>query len=358
MRREERLVELVLGPLSRPDTDTLVRVLTGAGGGEAAARRCEEQVWRISEGNPFTAVEVVRALHDASSPLADAWALPQRVREVVAGRLERLSASGQGLIAVAAVIGRDFEFALLWRAAGVEETEAATAVEELGAAPRAVRDRRAVRLHARPTPRGGLRPTARAATAAAPPPGRQSPRGATLWRSDGALLRARVPLSPGRGPGARGEVPSPGRRGGRQARGPSRCRDLFRAGAGGTGATTRITRDSRTSARVAVRPALLPLPAGRARPDLRAPSPGRDAGPEPSGSAWARAGARADGESPVAGRRPPRRPRGRSARLRDRVGATRPAVAHPRDVSPGPDAVCARATIERPSRISPPTSRS
>ncbi len=131
MRHEERLVELSLGPLSRPDTDTLVRVLTRAGGGEAATSRREEHVWRISEGNPFTVVEVVRALHNAPSPLADTLALPERVWEVVAGRLERLSASGRALIPVAAVIGRDFDFPLLWRAARLEETEAATAVEEL-----------------------------------------------------------------------------------------------------------------------------------------------------------------------------------------------------------------------------------
>ena len=57
--------------------------------------------------------------------------LPQRVREMVSGRLERLSERGRTVVAVAAVIGREFEFPLLERAAELGDREAAEAVEEL-----------------------------------------------------------------------------------------------------------------------------------------------------------------------------------------------------------------------------------
>src|SRR5262249_12633749 len=61
----------------------------------------------------------------------DARGLPERVRELVMVRLERLSERGRALVTLAAVIGREFEFALLPRASGLEAHEAADAVEEL-----------------------------------------------------------------------------------------------------------------------------------------------------------------------------------------------------------------------------------
>jgi predicted ATPase len=73
----------------------------------------------------------MRALDAVPARLADASWLPERVREVIAGRLERLSPNGRELASVGAVIGRDFEFTLLSRASGLEEAAAAAAVEEL-----------------------------------------------------------------------------------------------------------------------------------------------------------------------------------------------------------------------------------
>lgn len=57
--------------------------------------------------------------------------LPARVRDMITRRLEPLSERAQQLVRVAAVIGREFEFALLQRAAGVDEQDAAAGVEEL-----------------------------------------------------------------------------------------------------------------------------------------------------------------------------------------------------------------------------------
>jgi DNA-binding SARP family transcriptional activator/tetratricopeptide (TPR) repeat protein len=129
--REIGVASLVLADLSQEETLALVRALarvtTKAGLGRIAG-----QVWAASEGNAFMAVEMLRALEEgAASPAGSAASLPERARQVVTGRLERLSEHARGLVGVAAVIGRDSEFALLQRAAQLDDALAAAAVEEL-----------------------------------------------------------------------------------------------------------------------------------------------------------------------------------------------------------------------------------
>ncbi|MFQ5897882.1 MAG: AAA family ATPase [Candidatus Methylomirabilia bacterium] len=132
LTREQRLVHLTLSPLSQPETANLVRALARAGSAHASLARLAEVVWAVSEGNPFMVVETMRALEEGGMPQAPGIVpLPQRVRTVIAGRLERLSARGRELVAAAAVIGRQFDFALLQRAAGLAEREVAEGVEEL-----------------------------------------------------------------------------------------------------------------------------------------------------------------------------------------------------------------------------------
>jgi DNA-binding SARP family transcriptional activator len=131
LQRAGRLTTLSLPALSRADTLALVRGLA-RGGDEAAIERLGEQAWIVSEGNPFVAVETVRAHTEGASIVhGPGVGLPERVREIVGRRLERLSARGQALAAVAAVVGREFEFALLQRAADLDEDDAASGVEEL-----------------------------------------------------------------------------------------------------------------------------------------------------------------------------------------------------------------------------------
>jgi len=132
--QEERCIDLTLMPLTHHDTIELVRTLTRPDG--RAPSGLEEQIWKASEGNPFVAVEILRALEQGAemSPsiaLPVTLPLPERVRKLVTRRLDRLGAQGQHLAAVAAVIGREFEFGLLQRAAALSDREAAAAVEEL-----------------------------------------------------------------------------------------------------------------------------------------------------------------------------------------------------------------------------------
>ena len=132
LARDKHLVELRLAPLSKEETLTLVRTLARAERNEAVTTGFAEQVWIISEGNPFAVVETVRALPEGfvADPSAT-LAVPKRVREVILRHLEALSERGRDLTIVAAVIGREFDFPLLCRAAGVEENEAAESLEEL-----------------------------------------------------------------------------------------------------------------------------------------------------------------------------------------------------------------------------------
>jgi len=132
--QEERLVRLALAPLSLAHTRELVRSLSqGSRADESSLARLEDRVWTLSEGNPFVIVESLREkLDTARGPnLPDLSAVPAKVRELILGRLERLSEGGQHLLATAAVIGRDCEFQLLQRAADLEETDAASVVEAL-----------------------------------------------------------------------------------------------------------------------------------------------------------------------------------------------------------------------------------
>src|SRR5262249_52940716 len=87
-----------------------------------------------SGGNPLMAVESLRTVQEGAAEIARATArmpLPERVRSVIAGRLERLTDIGRGLVAVAAVIGREFESDLLECAAGLASADVASGLEEL-----------------------------------------------------------------------------------------------------------------------------------------------------------------------------------------------------------------------------------
>ena len=133
LSKEERLVRLALAPLSREHTQILVRRLAEGRADGSSLTQLEDRVWTLSEGNPFVIVESLREARDTARrpTLPNLAELPAKVRELILGRFERLSDTGQHLLATAAVIGRDFEFRLLQRAADVSEADAASVVEAL-----------------------------------------------------------------------------------------------------------------------------------------------------------------------------------------------------------------------------------
>jgi DNA-binding SARP family transcriptional activator len=131
LRAADATVVLTMDRLSREATAGLVAALSRTGRDAATTGALADRIWRASEGNPFIAVETFRALEAGTVPIGEMLPLPARVRELIIERLARLGSCARELAAVAAVIGREFEFAVLHRAAGVTEREAADGVEEL-----------------------------------------------------------------------------------------------------------------------------------------------------------------------------------------------------------------------------------
>ena len=126
------LTRLAVSPLSRADTSALVQALAPPALPTQLVGHLAQDAWRVSDGNPFVVVEVMHALREGQSvSLAQRLPLPARVHKLVQHRLERLSDRGRRLVAVAAVIGRQFDFALVQRAADMSERQAAEGVEEL-----------------------------------------------------------------------------------------------------------------------------------------------------------------------------------------------------------------------------------
>lgn len=131
LAREGLLVRLHLSRLTRDETAALTRELAGASPIPVLAAM-EEEIWRISEGNPFIVVETVRAVREhRGRPGTWEGLVPARVRELITERLRTLTERGRRLVDVAAVIGRRFEFWLLQRASDLDENDAADGVEEL-----------------------------------------------------------------------------------------------------------------------------------------------------------------------------------------------------------------------------------
>jgi len=129
---EPRFRRIDLRPLSRQETGHLVAALRRSDADVQAGEQLADRVWHASEGNPFVVVEAVRAFGaDPAQLSGPALALPQRVRELIRSHLEGLSPLALRIVALVAVAGREVDFALLQRAAGEPEAQAAQALEEL-----------------------------------------------------------------------------------------------------------------------------------------------------------------------------------------------------------------------------------
>jgi DNA-binding SARP family transcriptional activator len=126
-----QLQALRLGPLTRPDTLALVRVLVDGDGARDPVKLGDE-VWAASEGHPLLVLETIRALDGQPRPASLlAQSPPETLREVIGRRLGVLSERARRLVAVAAMAGRACDFRLLARASDLDEIEAAEGVEEL-----------------------------------------------------------------------------------------------------------------------------------------------------------------------------------------------------------------------------------
>ena len=133
LRREGLLTTLQVGGLLARETAELVRRRAGVTPSHALARALHTE----TEGNPFYVEEIVRNLVGAGVDVSQATAselsrfrLPEGVGQVVARRLSRLAPGTVEWLRVAAVIGRDFDLALLDQVVGLPEDDSLAALEE------------------------------------------------------------------------------------------------------------------------------------------------------------------------------------------------------------------------------------
>jgi DNA-binding CsgD family transcriptional regulator len=133
--RESAATRIDLRPLTERDVATLVGQhyrLT-----EADTHRLTAYLHARSEGNPFFVGELLRTLEEEGELRADGGAatlgdltrirVPSLLRQVIDGRLTRLSDGAQRLLTVAAVIGQAVPLPL-WASVGAVDEEAVSAV--------------------------------------------------------------------------------------------------------------------------------------------------------------------------------------------------------------------------------------
>ncbi len=138
LRRESGVDRVALHGLDR---DGVAEFLRSAAGHDldAEALRLAATVHEETEGNPFFVGQVLRHLVESGSIVnedgrwvraGDALGIPEGVREVIGKRLSQLGPETNEILAVAAVIGREFDARLLAEAADRPLEEVLDAIEE------------------------------------------------------------------------------------------------------------------------------------------------------------------------------------------------------------------------------------
>lgn len=106
------------------DSARLVGTLTGSAPADPLMATLHDR----TGGNPFYLIEIAR-LVQSEGELVAAAEVPEGVRDVLRRRLSRLPGTAVSVLRLAAVIGREFDLAVLVRAAEVGEDEVLDAVE-------------------------------------------------------------------------------------------------------------------------------------------------------------------------------------------------------------------------------------
>jgi DNA-binding SARP family transcriptional activator/tetratricopeptide (TPR) repeat protein len=133
LRHEELATELRLAGLSLEQTVELVRYATGKLPSLQLTRALHER----TEGNPLFVLQIVRRLDQAGVDVARAGptelrqlGLPEDLKRVIAWRLAGLELESAACLRAAAVIGRDFDAAVVERVIGLSEDQFITALEQ------------------------------------------------------------------------------------------------------------------------------------------------------------------------------------------------------------------------------------
>ena len=135
LRRNASFGRVQLRGLGTPEVQRMLMAITGSEPPGSLA----EAIHRQTEGNPLFVQEVVRYLVEeghlgqggaASTGTPATMTIPEGLRDVIGRRLSRLSPECNRVLAVAAVIGRDFGLETLQTVAGLEEEAVVSALEE------------------------------------------------------------------------------------------------------------------------------------------------------------------------------------------------------------------------------------
>ena len=141
LRRDGGVERLVLSGLDTPAVAAFIETAAGHRLDDEEAQDLPRVVWRETEGNPFFVSEVLRHLWEsrAIEQQDGRWVLntavgelgiPEGVRHVVGRRLSRLTELANRTLSVAAVVGLEFEPAVVEQAAAVAEDDLLAALEE------------------------------------------------------------------------------------------------------------------------------------------------------------------------------------------------------------------------------------
>ena len=135
LARQPGTQRIMLGGLPEADVRHVVRLAAGREPSSALVAA----VFERTDGNPFFVEEVARLL--ASDDAIDrfnvlTWdrRVPESVREVTGRRLERLSAECNQVLAIAAVVGREFSLPILERVSGLDAGQLLDRLDEAVAA--------------------------------------------------------------------------------------------------------------------------------------------------------------------------------------------------------------------------------
>lgn len=132
LSREPAVLRLALKGLSESDTSRLLELTMG----HVPADELAAKVQSGTQGNPLFATEIGRLLasEGARAAVPARLPIPEGVREAIGQRLQRQSERCRHVLALASVVGREFDPDLLGRVSGLEEDELFEALEEAATA--------------------------------------------------------------------------------------------------------------------------------------------------------------------------------------------------------------------------------
>src|ERR1700752_1456784 len=126
LNRERRnSIEMPLTRLTMIEVDEMIRAVLNLS--RATRVTCLESIYRLTEGKPFFIEEVLKSVTTAEEVLN----IPQSLQLVVKQRTDLLSPAARNLLSLAAIAGRRFDFSLLERLTGQDESGLVALIKEL-----------------------------------------------------------------------------------------------------------------------------------------------------------------------------------------------------------------------------------